>query len=214
MEESRNWIVYEHISPSNKVYVGITSASLEKRSGPSGSRYLLKTKNGKFYHPIFASAILKYGWNNMEHHIVYTNLTKKEADKMEMNLIKKYKMLGLSYNVTDGGDGTKGIKFKHSKEAKRKISLHHAPITAETIEKIRKTMTGQKYSKERRLALSKGHDKEKIPVDQYTLDGKYIASFESIMAAERATGVRNSGIAFCISGKYKQSGGYIWKKVK
>lgn len=211
-QEENKWLVYEHISPSGKVYVGITSKTPEKRFGDNGRNYLSLIRPNKYKHPIFALAVLKYGWNNFEHNIVCTNLTREQANKEEEKRIKKYKTLGLSYNVTDGGEGSKGIHFKHSEESKLKISLHHAPMTKETAEKIRNTMLGQKYPKERRLACSKGHDKEKIPVTQYSLDGTYIASYESIMAAERATGVRNSGIAFCIKGKYKQSGGYLWKK--
>lgn len=214
MSEERNWIVYEHISPSNKVYVGITCRLPKERFGNQGHKYLSRNSSGKYVQHAFALAILKYGWDNFEHKIIYTNLTKETACKKEEELIKKYKKEKRSYNITNGGEGSKGIHFRHSEESKRKISLHHVPITKEAIEKIKATMTGQKYSKERRLAFSKGHDSEKIPVEQYTLEGKHVASYESIMAAERATGVRNSGIAFCISGKYKQSGGYIWKKLK
>lgn len=210
--QTKRWIVYEHISPSGKVYVGITSRTPEVRFGIGGKKYLYCDKNGHYKHSIFAKAILKYGWENIEHRIAYSNLTKEEADSIEKSLIKKYKASNLSYNITDGGDGICGFHFKHSDEAKRKISLHHAHITPEAIEKIKKTMTGQKYSIERCKALSKGHDKEKIPVSQYTLDGVYIASYDSFMDAERATGIRNTGISFCISGRYKQSGGYIWKK--
>lgn len=47
-----NWRVYIHISPSKKVYVGITKRTLEKRFA-----------NGEGYKtcPIFYNAIKKYG---------------------------------------------------------------------------------------------------------------------------------------------------------
>ena len=56
--------------------------------GKDGSGYLIK-KNDKYCQPAFASAILKYGWNNFEHEIVANNLTKEEADDFEKLLIKK-----------------------------------------------------------------------------------------------------------------------------
>ena len=32
------------------------------------------------------------------------------------------------------------------------------------------------------------------------------------MDAERATGVRNSGISACLKGRVKHAGGFIWKQ--
>lgn len=47
-----NWIIYEHISPSGKVYIDITSQNVERR-----------WKNGMGYasSPYFFGAIVKYG---------------------------------------------------------------------------------------------------------------------------------------------------------
>jgi len=70
----KSWIVYEHISPSGKVYIGITCQKPEKR-WKRGAGYV-RTDN---HQPLFANAILKYGWDNIEHKIVATGLTKKEA---------------------------------------------------------------------------------------------------------------------------------------
>ena len=49
------------------------------------------------------------------------------------------------------------------------------------------------------------------PVDQFTRSGEYIQSFESAKAASIATGTRHSHLLECCMGKYKTSGGYIWK---
>ena len=50
------------------------------------------------------------------------------------------------------------------------------------------------------------------PVSQYSLDGKFIRSFDSIACAYRATGIRH--ISEVVNGKRKQSNGYIWKSLK
>ena len=75
-----NFCVYIHISPSNKKYVGITSRKPSLRwSGGNGYK-----NNEHFYR-----AIQKYGWGNFQHLIVAKNLTKEEACKAEIDLIKK-----------------------------------------------------------------------------------------------------------------------------
>ena len=53
-----------HVSPSKKYYIGITSQAVNKR-----------WKNGKGYKssPYFYNAIQKYGWNNFEHNILFTD---------------------------------------------------------------------------------------------------------------------------------------------
>lgn len=48
-------------------------------------------------------------------------------------------------------------------------------------------------------------------VNQYTLDGKYICTYDSIVDASKRTGVNKSNIGACAQGKYKQAGGYIWR---
>ena len=105
-----NWPVYEHISPSGKVYIGITS-NIKRRWASNGYYYQLKDT-------IFARAIRKYGWDNFTHNILYTGLTLKEATIKEIELIAIQKKLNNSYNIADGGQGYKG---KHSKEHVEKI---------------------------------------------------------------------------------------------
>lgn len=62
-------------------------------------------------------------------------------------------------------------------------------------------------------------DKEKIikslskPVEQYTLDGVFVAVYPSMQEAFRQTGIPESSISSCCRGLYgfKTAGGYIWK---
>ena len=51
------------------------------------------------------------------------------------------------------------------------------------------------------------------PVCQYSLDGIYIATYKSIKEASKQTGINQGDISCCCRGKYKTSGGYIWKYV-
>lgn len=96
--QSNTWCVYRHISPSNKVYIGITHyEDPTLRWGPSGCYY----RKGTFFY----NAIRKYGWNNMKHEILFHHCTEELAKKLEIAFIKYYKDLNLSYNMTVGGDG-------------------------------------------------------------------------------------------------------------
>ena len=94
-----SWTVYEHWSSSGKVYVGITSQSIKVR---------WQNGNGYIKCKIFYRAIRKYGWENMKHIIVSSNLGEKTAKNMEIDLIRFYKNRGISYNITDGGEGALG----------------------------------------------------------------------------------------------------------
>ena len=83
------WSVYIHIIPQSilnlnhdRYYVGITSRCPSQRWN-NGNGY----KTQRF----FFNAIQKYGWNNIEHHIVAENLNKDEACNMEISLIEKLK---------------------------------------------------------------------------------------------------------------------------
>ena len=47
------------------------------------------------------------------------------------------------------------------------------------------------------------------PVCQYDMDGNFIREYRGVLEAARISGVAN--ISKCIHGRYKQSGGYVWK---
>ena len=105
------YIVYKHINKiKGKVYIGQTVLNVERR-----------WRNSKGYKTgVFKKAIEKQGWNNFEHIIVRDKLSKEEANLLEISLIRKYKELGICYNITDGGEGACG--YKHTEESKKKIS--------------------------------------------------------------------------------------------
>jgi len=106
------YCVYMHKTPSNKVYIGITSLKCSKR-----------WNSGKDYNKYFTNAVNKYGWDNIEHIILADNLTKDEACKLEIEYINKYKSNDsrYGYNITAGGEvGCKG--YKHPNEVKQRMS--------------------------------------------------------------------------------------------
>lgn len=113
------YILYFHISPSNKVYVGITSAKdPQKRWGPNGIGYI---KNKHLY-----SAIKRYGWDNFTHEIRLTGLTKEEAYNRERYYISLFRSDDpkYGYNKTKGGEGCD--KGKNSYDPATQKALHKA----------------------------------------------------------------------------------------
>ena len=151
---SKRYCVYMHKFPNKKIYIGITC-----------QRYTNRWNNGNGYktQPRIYNAILKYGWDNIEHTILYENLTKEAAEEKEIELIKEHKSYddNFGYNIEKGGrlnkeisietrklmvKNHKGMLGKHHNEiAKRKIGLAHKgkPIP----EKIRKKISDSKKGK-------------------------------------------------------------------
>lgn len=89
-----SYIVYKHTSPSNKVYIGITKFDPKYRWLNNGRGYRNQT--------IFFNAIIKYGWINFKHEILYTELSEEKALDKEEELTRKYKSYDrrFGYNVS------------------------------------------------------------------------------------------------------------------
>ena len=116
-----NFIVYVHISPSNKRYYGITCLKPEKRWNKG---------NGYKTQQYFYRAIEKYGWNNFQHVIVAKGLDEETAKWLEIELIREWNTTNQDkgYNITQGGEGHRGhnpldsMTEEAKKERGKKIS--------------------------------------------------------------------------------------------
>lgn len=112
----QNYKVYMHICPNNKKYIGITKQPPKKR-WQNGYGY--KTQNH------FYRAIMKYGWQNIKHIILFDKLSYQQACKKEIELIKLFKTnnYNFGYNVSSGGDGNNGNKISEKQKNILKIAL-------------------------------------------------------------------------------------------
>lgn len=217
---NRQYSLYRHTSPSGKVYIGITSQPVEHRW--NGGKGYMNVKSS-----LIKSAIIKYGWDNIKHEILFTNLTKEEAIKLEIELIAHYKSLGISLNITSGGDGcadrtpwNKGKKVPYEKSSKlrgkklsdehrRKLSESHKgkghPNTTEWTEEMReylsKLMKGRKHTQDAKEKISKNSTIKRM-VKHVTSDGITIEIFDSIRDASKKYMLDESWLRkCCISGK-------------
>lgn len=106
----KKYVVYCHTFPNGKRYVGITSQQLNRR-----------WQNGEGYKgQMVYNAIQKYGWHNIEHRVLYENLTKEEAEQKEIDIIKEWNTTNnkFGYNVESGGNLNKEISI----ETRKKLS--------------------------------------------------------------------------------------------
>lgn len=238
-----NYCVYVHTSPSGKRYVGQTMQNPpEKRWGKNGFYYLRKNKNGKYEQAAFAYAILKYGWDNFDHEIIASNLTKEEADNFEKLLIEKLNTMNheYGYNLREGGhsshmseetkrkmsESRKGKKQSEETIRKRLENMkdeghpnYGRPLSEEVKRKVGDAIKGEKhpmygkhFTEEHKQKIKASLKKQKVV--QCDLQGNVIKVWDSMGEAERELGMSKGNISACCRGKAKTVNGFIWKYYK
>lgn len=187
------YTVYRLTSPSEKVYIGITSRPVKQR-----------WNNGIGYKrcPAMNNAIKKYGWENFKKEILLENTTESEAKALETMLIKLHRSNDsrFGYNRTEGGDGTTG--YRPSEETRRKMSEAH---------KGNKFFLGHKHTEEWKRENSKrckgannGHSKKVICLETLKV-------YDTMAQAREETGATK--ITDCCRHyyKHKSSNGLHWE---
>ena len=99
-----SYLVYIHFNQANgKCYVGVT-----RKNNPNDRWH---NGNGYKYNTYFYNAIQKYGWDNFEHIIFASRLTKEEASSIERLLINKLQSDNpdFGYNICSGGYDCQGL---------------------------------------------------------------------------------------------------------
>lgn len=189
-----SYIVYKHTAPNNKVYIGITCRNEEIRWN-KGKGY----KNNKHFY----SDIQKYGWDNIEHKILFTNLSKEEACKKEIELIKKYDSTNKEKGYNRSTGGTTSSHFKHTEEAKQKMRKHRKNISSWN----KNIPTSQKTKN--KIMLAHKERKKVLCVETLTI-------YNSIREASRKNNIDKKNISYCCRKikNYKTAGGYHWKFAK
>lgn len=213
------YIVYQHKNKINgKVYIGITSQKPEQRWGSQGCNYKSS--------PHFYSAVQKYGWDNFEHNILFTELTKEQSCLKEQELIKEYNSMNreFGYNSTSGGD-----IFTMNEETKQKISqammgnqnnLGH-PCSEEKKKKISNAQKGREFTEEHKQKLSEAAKNRHVPCSE---EKKQILKekshkkpvyceeldkiFESVQECGRQLGIPATNISKLCNGRGKTLKGY------
>lgn len=219
--ESGNYYVYKHTAPNGKIYIGIT------KSNP-----ILRWKNGKGYRTqVFYRAILKYGWDNIKHEILYNNLTKEDAEIIERKLIKEYKANNpqYGYNVDNGGNSigthsqitreklsqymkgdTRNKGRKHTLESRQNMSNAHKGkhLSEQTKKKLSISLKGRIHSDEAIQKLKQNARQNfSYPVYCMELDMQFNSVPEAVEYIKSIGGsIYSSGLRRNVNGELKKSG--------
>lgn len=189
----KKYYVYVHLNPITKevFYVGI---------GYGNRAWNKWAGRNKFWE----NYVKKHGF---EVEIIINNITRKQAEKIEINLIaelgrRQIDEGGTLVNRSSGGEGS--IGYIHTEEFKKKLSEERK---------------GKCTRKERKLSNS---TKEKIsdklkgriptwykPIIQLDKENNFIKEWPSINEAKKYTGAKS--IWEVATGKQQSSGGFKWK---
>lgn len=92
MSQKKIYRVYRHICPDGMIYVGVTSQKLKRRWIPSGYK-------GKSLYQY----IKKYGWQSIQHEVIYTCDDRTEALAIEDEMICYWVEKGVCINKQRSG---------------------------------------------------------------------------------------------------------------
>jgi group I intron endonuclease len=195
---------------NNKVYIGKTEFSIEKRFSEHCKDSVRRNEEKR---PLY-NAMNKYG---IEHfHIELIEETDKPEER-EVYWIQQFNSYYDGYNATLGGDGKSYLDRQLL--INTYLQNHNLALTAEILNidagylsKILKennieVKTSQEINKEKRGKK----------VEQYNLKGEYIQTFASIKDATKAVKPNSNlesthgHISQVCNGKRKTAYGYIWK---
>lgn len=202
-------VVYKITNLINgKSYIGQTVKSLKDRwiahcTPKSGCLYL-------------SNAIKKYGAEAFEIKVLARCNSLEEMNHREAYYINIFNTLVPNgYNLMTGGGNSRPSEFVKIKRSKSRIiyelSGKRKPVSAQT--RLKLSIAG----KFRKLSLAQ---KEKLylasikSVFQYSKDGLFIESYESIMSASIKCSIDNSDIVKCCLKKRRLAGGYQWSYEK
>lgn len=198
---------------NNKVYIGVTKCSLNKRWSEHKSRSY--SYNNHLY-----KSIRKYGIDSFKIEILNSFCNEEDMYNYEIESIKKHKSTNrlFGYNNSIGGEkSSKGRKLSY--ETKEKISEYQKsrkrlPHSEETRIKMSEKAKGRDMTKAIVSSASKRRGnpaKNRIPVYQFDLFENLIKKFNSYTEASKSV----NGVATAFSalkrGRLKTYKGYIWK---
>ena len=228
------YCVYCHIAPDGRRYIGVTKRKPEKRwnygRGYRENQYFTRAieKYGwcNFRHIILCEKLTRQGASELEKKFIsfYQTTDRSKGFNLELGGLNSEKELSeeTKRKIGDSHRGrytpaqveaTKHRRdphYRHSDEIKKLIGDCHRgkPLTDEHKKKLSEAHKGIKPSAYNLELLRKSNIKS---VDQFTLDGDYVATHESIRGAAKSIGALEQCISACCRGKAKTAGGYVWR---
>lgn len=173
-------------------------------------------------------AYKKYGENYFKREVIEFCSIDELNDKEKLYIKQYNTKFPHGYNLTDGGDGNKGLKFTIEQKQKISQSKQGQKYPKEHGEKIRQAKLGKKRDQEtiNKIIQTKASKHNIQPnlnlkgqyksnsqksIFQYDLQGNLLNKYQSAQEAGRCLNKSGNQIADCASGRQKTAYGYIWK---
>nr|WP_315130336.1 NUMOD1 domain-containing DNA-binding protein [uncultured Flavobacterium sp.] len=212
-----NYIVYKaENTVTGEVYVGATSKSLIERKND----HLQKSSKGSdgFFH----QAIRTYGsdsfvWTEVDSASSINELAEKETEYIYM-----YDSFQNGYNSNKGG-GFKKTVYQYNVETGELVNSYDDLVSAanavnankRSVSNVclhsNKSCKGYNWSYSSTIESNSIPDLRRKTVNQISLDGKIVASYDSASEASRMTGISKTCISRCCRGEREQTGGFLWE---
>lgn len=176
-------------------------------------------------------ARLKYNNKEFWSYQVLEYCSEEELDEREVYYINLYDSFNNGYNLSEGGNGTRGFKWTEEQKDKKRGENHPlygkpahnrgVPMGEEQKRKLSKQkkeyykthdayFKGKRHTDDAKKKLSDSH--KKTPIIQYTLEGEYVNEFKSICEASRITKIDKATISSCAGRRSHTAGGFIFLK--
>lgn len=213
---------------NNKIYIGLTSNSIEQRFHQHINRSNQKEEK---HRPLYY-AFNKYGIENFSIEEIETNIqTKEEANLKEQYWIKKLNSFGQNgYNATIGGDCGSSFKkavvqinpdtltivnsFESTHEAARFLNKDNAHISDACLKKRKSAynfLWAFKDDIKEDTDLKKFFNLKPKVLQINKQTNEIIASFKSCYQAGKKLNINPSHIQRVCNGERKTTGGFKWK---
>jgi hypothetical protein len=149
--------------------------------------------------------------SSYEIEIIMDDLTWKNACEKEKEFISLYGRVDLNNgtlcNHTDGGEGL----YNPSEETRNKKRLSMIGKNKGENNGMKKPESRLKASLSRMGKYKGSNHPRSISIICYDTKGLIVKEYDSILGAEKETGIPNTNITKVCKGKRKSAGGYIWK---
>jgi len=190
--------VYRHIrhDKNEPFYIGIGSDATYRRANEA-------TRRNSYW-----SNIAKNGYDV---DILFDDLSWETACEKEAEFILLYGRrdlgTGILANMTNGGEGLISPN-KEIREKKRQSMLGKNTGDSNGMKQIeaRLKVSNSRMGK----YMGDEHPRHK-KILCFNLNNEFICEYNSIMSAQRETGIANNNIVKVLKGKRKTAGGFIWK---
>ena len=232
--EERNYVVYKHTSPDGKVYIGITGQNPPEKRWANGHGY---TQNEYFDNEIIRYGWDNFMHEILDYNLTRVEAQEKECALIAQY---KSTDRNFGYNIKSGGfrqvlDGNK-VKIVGNGGGKSSISVNQYTCLGDFVQTFDNALIAEfetgvcvsniiKCCEEKLQSAGKfvwrynDPNYNSVPYNyrinkqiiQYTKDGIFVRTYNSIISAAKDTNIDQSSITKCCRDKVKSAGGFIWR---